>query len=361
MTPREEEAKFRQLAEQVPERLSTERSRLYLLWLERAETLVASKPEKGSKKFKLSKKQRAAAAQRLQEILASEELTIANLQSLAHYAADLLRLVYPKDGKGRRALAERWLTTMERVEQDEALSVDERLSALSPAMDIHRLQQGEDAAFDEAFLDRLRARVAWTDEAADDHYTRQATISGAGYLLRHAGLDDEARQLYLAEVERSETPWYFMSSLSSMAREDEEPERAVYWLAQAYDTSKGRATRFQWGTSYLMGMMDLIPDEAERIQTESIRVLREMLAFDDAFAGRNALRIGWLAGGFVEWNAEEAHAAKIASVRTEFLPTCESLSDEILEEAGDEPESLQSRCIDFFTTLGKAEGDRVGA
>ena len=129
-----------------------------------------------------------------------------------------------------------------------------------------------------------------------------------------------------------------------MAREDEEPERAVYWLAQAYDTSKGRATRFQWGTSYLMGMMDLLPDEAERIQTESIRVLREMLAFDDAFAGRNALRIGWLAGGFVEWNAEEAHAAKIASVRTELLPTCEGLSDEILEEAGDEPESLQSRC-----------------
>ena len=124
------------LAEQVPERLSTERSRLYLLWLERAETLVASKPEKGSKKFKLSKKQRAAAAQRLQEILASGELTIANLQTLSNYAADLLRLVYPKDGKGRRALVESWLAAMERVEQNESLSVDERLSALSPAVGI---------------------------------------------------------------------------------------------------------------------------------------------------------------------------------------------------------------------------------
>jgi hypothetical protein len=139
-----------------------------------------------------------------------------------------------------------------------------------------------------------------------------------------------------------------------MARDDEDPERAVYWLAQAYEISKGRATRFQWGTSYLIGMMDLIPDEAERIQTESIRVLREMLAFDDAFAGRNALRIGWLADSFVEWNAEEAHAARIASVRTEFLPTCEGLSGAILEKGGDEPESLQSRCLDFFTTLGQS-------
>ena len=52
---------------------------------------------------------------------------------------------------------------------------------------------------------------------------------------------------------------------------------AVYWLAQAYDSAKGRATRFQWGTSYLMGMMDLIPDESERIQTESIRVLRSSI------------------------------------------------------------------------------------
>ena len=353
MTPREEEAKFRQLAEQVPERLATERSRLYLLWLGSAESLTADEAEKGRKGFKLSKKQRAAAAQRLQEILASEELTIANLQSLAHYASELIRLVYPKPGKGRRALSERWLTTMERVEQRASLSIDERLSALNPAVDIHHLQEGEDAPFNEALLDRVRARVAWTDEAADDHYTRQATISNAGYLLRRVGLDDEARQLYLAEVERSETPWYFMSSLSSMAREDDEPERAVNWLAQAYDSSKGRATRFQWGTSYLMGMMDLIPDEAERIQTESIRVLKEMLDFDDAFAGRNALRISWLADSFVEWNSEQAHAEKIASVRSELLPVCEGLSGAILEPGEDEPESLQSRCTEFFTGLGQ--------
>ncbi len=141
MTPREEEAKFRQLAEQVPERLATERSRLYLLWLGSAESLTTGEAEKGRKGFKLSKKQRAAAAQRLQEILASEELTIANLQSLAHYASELIRLVYPKPGKGRRALSERWLTTMEQVEQNESLSVDERLSALGAAVVVHHLQQ----------------------------------------------------------------------------------------------------------------------------------------------------------------------------------------------------------------------------
>jgi thioredoxin-related protein len=353
-TATQQEQNFRRLAAQVPNDLPEEASRLYLLWLDSAISLAHEEPEKGQKRFKLTKSDRAEADRRLRQIMGSPVLTLVNLEFLTYYSGDVIPALHPKANKARQSLIDLWLKTMERVETNDALSVDERLSALFPAMDVHDLEEGEDAPYGEALLERIRARVVWTDRAADDHYTRQASMSGAGYILRRVGLDEEAKKLYLAEVEKSETPWYFMSSLSSMAREAEDSEQAVYWLAQAYETSKGRATRFQWGTSYLIGLMDLVPEDGKRIREESERVFKELLALDDAFAGRNNSRIKRLAGKYSEWNATGTHSGEISGLREALLPSCGELSDDQELAEAEEAESLQARCAEFFTTLGSS-------
>lgn len=340
-SPEEWEARFRELAERVPERLSVERSRLYLRWLEQAS---------GVEPAKLSKPLRREADQRLLEILESPELTRANLQFLSYYAGSIVPLVHPRNNSGRRRLIDAWEKAMVRAENDDSLSIDERLRTLMPSIDFYELQRRKKTPADTELQARVLHRVKWTDENATDHYTRQASMSAAGHLLEDAGLEEEARKLYLAEVEKSETPYYFMSSLASMAHEAGNDEEATTWLARAYDSAEGGSTRFQWGTSYLLGLMEMSPDDAECIRDESLRVFGQHLEQNDAFAGRHQSRIEWLAEKYAEWNAEEAHAAEIEALRTALLPSCDSLDD----DAEEGEKSLQDRCEEFFTSLGTA-------
>jgi thioredoxin-related protein len=342
------ETRLRALAERVPPRLPEERSRLYLQWLGAAETLASREPESGQRRFRLTRSLRREADARLTGILASPELTKANLEFLSYASREVVSLIHPRKGRARRELVERWLEAMRSVEQDETLTIRERLAALYPAIDLYELQHPRAETVDELVRERVRERAAWADRTAEDAYTRQAAIGTAGYLLRRAGLTDEARRLYLAEVERSESPFYFMSYLADLAADAGDTDEALSWLARAYETSKGRATRFQWGTNYLVGLMKMAPDDAERIRSESLRVFRELMELDDAFAGRNHYRIRRLAQSYRSWNADRARETDIAALRSELLPDCSDLSDAVVEET----ESLRSRCTEFFEDLG---------
>ena len=78
----EQEENFRRLAARVPLSLPEEGSRLYLLWLKSAISLAAEEPERGHKRFKLTKDQRATADRRLREIMESPDLLLVNLEFL---------------------------------------------------------------------------------------------------------------------------------------------------------------------------------------------------------------------------------------------------------------------------------------
>lgn len=347
LSPEDKEYRFRLLAERVPQELGPERARLYLLWVDSALDLGRQDAKEG-KPFRLPKAQRKELDLRLHEILDDSELTLATLEYVSYMAGQLIEAAHPKDSRARRKLVDRWLDTTKWVENNESLSVDERLSVLIAALSINSLQNGDEGELDPDLVDRVSRRVEWTDKAADDTYTRQAALSTAGYLLRKVGRKDEARELYLAEVEKSDSPYYFMSSLARLAREAGDTEEAVSWMARAYDSAEGHATRFQWGTSYLVGLMDLTPEDAATIQAESERVLVELLGFADAFAGRNGVRIGRLERAYAEWNADDAHDSEISAVRDSLAPSCSNLSTEAAE--GDQ--SQRSRCEEFFAQLG---------
>ena len=73
------------------------------------------------------------------------------------------------------------------VENNESLSVDERLSALIPQLEILMIENG-DKPLPDHFRRRVLERVTWADQMAKDPYTRQAAMSTAGWLLRQTQL-----------------------------------------------------------------------------------------------------------------------------------------------------------------------------
>ena len=48
------------------------------------------------------------------------------------------------------------------------------------------------------------------------------------------------------------------------------------WLARAYAGAKGPATRFQWGYNYLVGMLELTPEDVQGIERAGLSVLGEL-------------------------------------------------------------------------------------
>jgi len=354
LTTAERVTRFKALEARVPASLKREKSRLFALslasLLNQSDEMAAAK-----KSLSLSAAERKSLEARVREILADPELTVANLEFLESRAADTVKLLEPTAGDARQSLVAAWGKAMAGIEASDALSVDERLSSLLPSLDVLKLDGGDKPVVPAALKERIKAKVAWAEAEAKDAYTRQAAMSTAGYLLQQAGLNDEAKALYLNQLDKAPSPHYFMSDLAELAKEAGNKEEAISWYKKAYDGAQGRATRFQWGTSYLSGLLELAPQDATRIRDESLGVFKELLGYDDAFAGRNNMRVKRLEKRFREWNKDGSRAGEVTAIRTAMLPSSASLSDHPEEET---KETLRGRCQGFFTSLGAAEAKK---
>ena len=348
LTTAEREQAMAKLEAKVPAKLKREKARLFALWLNAA----ISRSDDPEDEFALTDAQREQADQRLRAILADPERTMATIEFVLYYAGGTVKALHPKSGPGRTRLVEAWERTASRIENDSALSVDERLSALVPALEFLQLERGRND-LPPSFREHVAERVRWADDNAEDAFTRQATMSTAGWLLRQVGLDEEAHALYTAQLEKAVSPHYFMSSLARLAKKDGDVDGAVGWLRKAYDSAEGRATRFQWGTNYLLGLIELTPKDAKTIEAESLRVFRQLVAMDDAFAGRNHKRAERLTKRFADWNEGGKRAAYVNRIREAMLPACAQLSDDASGADGaDRAPSMRSRCTEFFAELG---------
>ena len=52
-----------------------------------------------------------------------------------------------------------------------------------------------------------------------------------------------------------------MLDLADLAKKAGRKQEAVQWLARAYDGAQGPATRFQWGYNYLVGLLEMTPED----------------------------------------------------------------------------------------------------
>ena len=170
-------------------------------------------------------------------------------------------------------------------------------------------------------------RRAVTAVSADTHdpYARQAAINSAANLYWEAGLDDDANALLVAELQKSKSPYYFMLDLADLAQKAGREKEAVDWLAQAYGAAKGPATRFQWGASYLLGLLEMTPDDTQRIERVGLEVLGELGDSPDAFYQRTQMRLENLNGKLLEWGDTSERRAVLERLRTRTGEICRGL------------------------------------
>lgn len=257
-------------------------------------------------------------------ILARPELVREHFDLISGYAKSIVEFVTAPKTKERDALLAQWNAVLDTLIADGSLSEGGRMGALSGKVDLARLDNEKDA-LPETLLALVREQVKRADAAVTDVNERQSVITEAGGVLATAGLLDESDALLTAELKRSHSPYYYMLGLASNARKRDTAESrvaAVNWAQQAWETSKGPATRLQWGGSYVNYLLTLAPTEADRIEAAAAGVIGEAIATPDAFAARSVRSLQRMSDRLQKWNKDGQHDAVIARLHAKVAPAC---------------------------------------
>jgi thiol-disulfide isomerase/thioredoxin len=157
-----------------------------------------------------------------------------------------------------------------------------------------------------------------------DEHTRASVVNAAQNILDVLGDDDRAYAITREQMAQSKFPYYYMLDLASLDEKHGHIDSAVAWLSRAYAQSQGSATRFQWGTEYLMGLIRMKPTDDGAIRGAGVAVLGELDGPDRLYR-RTRARLQRLDRALTRWNARGAHAATIEALRQYMGGICRQI------------------------------------
>jgi thioredoxin-related protein len=313
---------YRKLSDACPATSGAEASMLYLEYLRAA---IAT-PAEGEEPVSLGDGERQQALARVEAVLDDAALIRANLYTVLVSGARITNAITAAGTPEREALQAKFLAALDRLSRDETLFVTERLYALIGRIRFERIAD-EQADVSPELRQLAHDQVARADAETTDPYARQALVNVAAYVLVEAGLREEARQMLVAELERSKQPYYFMVDIAHIEQEAGNYDAAIEWLKRAYDESRGPATRFQWGTYYVLGLLEMTPDDSERIEAATIQVVHELEA-SRAFYQRPKAQLQRLEQRLEAWNAEGTRGAALQRIRQGVLAICGKIPEQ---------------------------------
>jgi len=300
---------FRDLAERAPDELAA--ARLYMQYL------VSLQDEPPAEREATA----AGAGDAVRRVLASDELTLGCWDTLA-YRPEILELVIAEGAAGA-SLSSLWETRVLGLRHHPSLSTSEQLAGWLPYLHFH-FRHTEEPLSAEVRED-LEADLSHADHVTTDAHARQSVVSQMEYVYQQARLMDAARNLLLAELERAAEPYYFMSGLGAIAEEEGRADEAVDWYRQAYEASRGEATRLQWGASYVRALIRMTPDDTGAVAGATATLLDEVERPEELFSGRNFRVLRSLDQTLAGWQSGTGSATIAAGFHSRIADLCTGL------------------------------------
>ncbi|RPI15307.1 MAG: thioredoxin family protein [Lysobacterales bacterium] len=316
----EKTATFRRLSSSCPAELRPDCTRLWF------EYLGAAAEEAKGGTSPLSGLDRADARRDLLSLLASPTVAQANVQNLLYGAESVVGILSDPGTPERRQLTDAWRAALDRLgtESLQPLTGPEQINAMRARVLLAQLD-APGVPLDATLLAAARKTVEDVTTAATETYARHAAVNAAANLYWTAGLDDDANRLLVTAIEQSKSPYYFMLDLAELAQKAGRKDEAVAWLERAYAGAKGPATRFQWGYNYLVGLLEMTPDDTARIERTGLELLDELGGSPDAFYQRTQMRLEQLSAKLLEWGSTPERATVVAKLRARTTSICGGL------------------------------------
>jgi len=171
-----------------------------------------------------------------------------------------------------------------------------------------------------------------------NEHTRTSVVNSALNILDQLGDDDRAYAILRQQLAVSKSPYYYMPDIADLEEKRGHTDAAIEWLARGYRESKGEATRFQWGTLYVLGLVKMRPQDETRIRDAALAVLGELDGPDRIYR-RTRIRLERLDKSLTQWDRGGTHRAAIAALRARMAGICAKIPG---------TESAHSTCTDFL-------------
>jgi protein disulfide-isomerase len=252
----------------------------------------------------------------LTAILASPAEVKVNRQQLAYDVPAMIAGL--PNVKQRDALGQSLIAATDSLYADTSLPIGDRLDATMADVRLAAAQK----KLTPALVAKVRERAQWADANAKDKMTRQGVIDDAAYLLWDAGDHAGAKKLELAELKRSDQPYYYMSSLSDFAEQEGDKAGAIDWARKAYEASQGPATRVQWAIFYSRTVLRNAPGDKAQVAKAANAVVDELGKSPDSYYQRTRVKVADWGKKLSEWSAAHNGADVITALRTRMNEVC---------------------------------------
>ena len=143
-------------------------------------------------------------------------------------------------------------------------------------------------------------------------------------------------------MEKSKQPYYFMSGMAYLEKELGNYRDSIGWYKKAWENSVGQATRIQWGSNYLLNVVDLAPEDSAEIQRTGKQIIRELSEQKDGLHQSSRKRLDRINSRLIEWADEDPENAE----RQAVLDTLRGELDQLCK-ANTDPEN-QAFCTKFL-------------
>lgn len=265
---------------------------------------------------KLSAADRPKLEPLLTAILANPAEVKVNRQELAYDVPAMIADL--PDARQRDSLGTSLIAATDSLYADTTLPIGDRLDATMADV---RLAETE-KKLTPALVAKVQQRARWADANAKDKMTRQGVIDDAAYLLWNAGDHAGAKKLELAELKKSDQPYYYMSSLSDFAEQDGDKAGAIEWARKAYEASQGPATRVQWAILYSQAVLRNAPDDKAQVAKAANAVIDELGNSPDSYYQRTRIKVARWGEALGKWSAAHKGADVLAALRTRMDGVC---------------------------------------
>jgi thiol-disulfide isomerase/thioredoxin len=301
----ETSSQLQRAALRCPAGASVERARLTAF----AAAAASTAEEEAIGNGKAPGAQLKAQVQAVQELLADHATALGAADALQYLDSNFFtaaKRTLPDHGV---QLLERWSRVMDSAATDKRFAETDQLAAIG--MKLRAIKELGDGRIPAEPAAAARQRVDAALARGQSGYARAGVVNSALFVLDTLGDMDRIYTVAEAEMKASKYPYYYMLDLASIEEDRGNKAQSVVWFERAYRESQGAATRFQWGTEYVLGLLRMQPQDEAHIRDAALEVLGE-LEGPDRIHRRTAVRLEKLDVKLREWS--KGGAQRIATL-----------------------------------------------
>jgi len=219
-----------------------------------------------------------------------------------------------------------WSHAMQAVAMDPRVIDADQLAAIGMQLVVVK-QFADPHSVPAALAAAARARVAAALAKPMDPYVRAGVVNSASFIDEQLGDDDANYAMLNAELATAKAPYYYMVDLGEIEERRGKVAAALAWYERAYRESRGIATRFQWGNTYLAALLRLTPEDHARIRSVGLEVLAE-LDGPDRIQARTRRRLETLDAKLRSWNEQQHATGEVEALHARMAAICAKLPPE---------------------------------